>query len=500
MRELAKKRQVLNQENHFPWLEFGIVGIAILLVILLILIGILLLRRPTDPREGLSVALNEALTPQMGQFGAQLNASLGNQLGAQFSNQIGGQMQALREETGRQSRDQRTELAQAVGEVAKALTHQMGTIATVQNNQIDTFSQQLAKLIESTDQKQDSLRQSLLEQAHLNRAALDKALTEMRATLENKIKDLQNDNALKLEEMRKTVDEKLHATLELRLGESFKQVSDRLEQVHRGLGEMQALASDVGDLKRVLTNVKTRGTWGEVQLEALLEQLLVHEQYERNVEVVKGTGERVEFAIRLPGKGNHEDAPVWLPIDAKFPREDYERLLLAFEEANAEAADLAGRQLEVTVREEAKKIRTKYISPPASTDFAILFLPVEGLYAEIVRRPGLVDSLQREHRIVVAGPTTLAAILSSLQMGFRTLAVEKRSSEVWQLLGAVKTEFGKFGDILAKTKDQLEKAANTIGTAEVRTRAISRKLKEVEELPGAESRKLLPEMNEPEEG
>jgi DNA recombination protein RmuC len=351
----------LNQENHFPWLEFGVIATAILLLILIVLIGILLLRRPTDAREGLSAALHEALTPQLGQFGAQLNASLGGQLGTQFSTQIGGQMQALREETGRQSRDQRTELAQAVGEVAKTLTHQMGTIATVQNSQIDTFSQQLAKLIESNDVKQDSLRKSLLEQAHLNRESLDKALMEMRGTLETKIKELQTDNAAKLEEMRKTVDEKLHATLEQRLGESFKQVSERLEQVHRGLGEMQALASDVGDLKRVLTNVKTRGTWGEVQLEALLEQLLVHEQYERNVEVVKGSGERVEFAIRLPGKGNHQDEPVWLPIDAKFPREDYERLLLAFEEANAEGAELAGRQLEATVRDEAKKIRTKYI-------------------------------------------------------------------------------------------------------------------------------------------
>jgi DNA recombination protein RmuC len=508
MRELLEKRHVLNQENHFPWLEFGMIAALILLLLALVCLVLLLLRRPTDPKEGLSAALNLSLNSaindhlprQFSGFGTQLNASLGGQLGGQLSAQIGTQMQTLREETGRQSRDQRAELAQTVGEVAKALTHQMGTIASVQNGQIDTFSQQLVKLIESNDQKQDALRQSLLEQAHRNREALDKALMEMRGTLETKIKDLQTDNALKLDEMRKTVDEKLHATLEARLGESFKQVSDRLEQVHRGLGEMQALASDVGDLKRVLTNVKTRGTWGEVQLEALLEQLLVHEQYERNVEVVKGSGERVEFAIRLPGKGNHKDQPVWLPIDAKFPREDYERLLTAFEKADADGAELAGRQLEATVRDEAKKIKNKYISPPSSTDFALLFLPVEGLYAEIVRRPGLVDTLQREYRIVVAGPTTLAAILSSLQMGFRTLAVEQRSSEVWQLLGAVKTEFGKFGDILAKTKEQLERAAGTIGSAEVRTRSIERKLRAVEELPGAESRKLLPEMSEPEEG
>ncbi len=311
----------------------------------------------------------------------------------------------------------------------------------------------------------------------------------MRETLERRLRELQGDNAAKLEEMRRTVDEKLHATLEQRLGASFKQVSDRLEQVHKGLGEMQALASDVGDLKRVLSNVKTRGTWGEVQLASLLEQLLVPEQYAANVAPVPGSNERVEFAIRLPGRG--DDAPVWLPIDAKFPREDYERLVIAQEKADPVAAEAAARQLEQRLRLEAKTIRTKYVSPPDTTDFALMFLPTEGLYAEVVRRPGLMDDLQRSWRVVVAGPSTLAAILSSLQMGFRTLAVEKRSSEVWQLLGAVKTEFGKFGDVLAKTKEQIDRASTTLGSAAVRTRAIERRLRDVESLPESTSAQML---------
>ncbi|HMN81793.1 MAG TPA: DNA recombination protein RmuC [Burkholderiaceae bacterium] len=312
-------------------------------------------------------------------------------------------------------------------------------------------------------------------------AANDQRLAEVRATLEQRLRELQSDNARRLEEMRRTVDEKLHATLEQRLGESFRQVSERLEQVHRGLGEMRVLASDVGDLKRVLTNVKTRGTWGEIQLAALLEQMLVPDQYQANVATVPGATQRVEFAIRLPGAS--ADAPVWLPIDAKFPREDYERLMAAQERADAPAAEAAGRQLAARIRDEARAIRGKYLAPPATTDFAILFLPTEGLYAEITRRPGLLDELQRDHRVVLAGPTTLAAILSSLQMGFRTLAVERRSSEVWQLLGTVKTEFGRFGELLTKARDHLERASSTLGSATDRTRAIERRLREVELLP-----------------
>jgi DNA recombination protein RmuC len=291
--------------------------------------------------------------------------------------------------------------------------------------------------------------------------------------------------------MRATVDEKLHATLEQRLGESFKQVAERLEQVHQGLGEMQGLARDVGSLNRVLTNVKTRGIFGEVQLAGLLEQVFTPQQYAANVETVPGSGARVEFAIRLPGRGD-DGTTLWLPIDAKFPREDYERLLDAQDRADPQAAEAAARAIEVRLKAEARTIREKYVAAPHTTDFAILFVPTEGLYAEALRRPGLVETLQREHRVSLTGPTTLLATLSSLQMGFRTLALEKRSAEVWQVLGAVKTEFGKFGDVLAKTKKKLSEAASTIDAAEVRTRAMARQLKGVESLPEAQVQALLP--------
>nr|WP_314543922.1 DNA recombination protein RmuC [uncultured Massilia sp.] len=315
-------------------------------------------------------------------------------------------------------------------------------------------------------------------------------MLEVRATLEHKIRDLQTDNAKRLEEMRQTVDEKLHATLETRLTESFRQVSDRLEKVHQGLGEMQQLAVGVGDLKRVLVNVKTRGTWGEVQLEMLLEQVLTVDQYAKNVETVRGSNARVEFAIKLPGVVDG-GPPLWLPIDAKFPKEQYERLLEAAEQGDADGVARAGAELERAVRGEAKTICDKYLAPPATTDFAILFLPTEGLYAEVMRRPGLADDLQRTLRVTIAGPSTLAALLNSLQMGFRTLALEKRSSEVWQVLGAVKTEFGKFGDVLAQTKLTLERAAKNIESAEVRSRQMARKLKSVEALPSEAAQLML---------
>ncbi len=338
----------------------------------------------------------------------------------------------------------------------------------------DTLGQTLAALTESNAQR----------------------MLEVRATLEAKIGDLQRDNATRLEEMRKTVDEKLHATLETRLSESFRQVSERLEKVHQGLGEMQQLAIGVGDLKRVLTNVKTRGTWGEVQLEMLLEQVLTPDQYAKNVETIAGSGARVEFAIKLPGQVDG-GAPVWLPIDAKFPKEQYERLVDAAERADGDGVALAGRELERAVRGEAKTICEKYLAPPHTTDFAILFLPTEGLYAEVMRRPGLADELQRTLRVSIAGPSTLAALLSSLQMGFRTLALEKRSSEVWQVLGAVKTEFGKFGEVLSQTRLTLEKAAKNIENAEVRSRQMARKLKSVEALPSEAAQLMLGPEAEP---
>ncbi|MEN9893263.1 MAG: hypothetical protein RLY78_3558, partial [Pseudomonadota bacterium] len=308
-----------------------------------------------------------------------------------------------------------------------------------------------------------------------------------------------------LEQMRATVDEKLQATLEARLGESFRQVAERLEQVHRGLGEMQLLARDVGALQRVLSNVKTRGVFGEVQLAALLEQVLTPQQYGVNVETVPGSGARVEFAIRLPGRGGAEaagagaaagapvaDGALWLPIDAKFPREDHERLLDARERGDTPAIEVAARALEQRLRQEARRIRDKYLAAPWTTDFAILFLPTEGLYAEALQRPGLGEALQREHRVLLAGPTTLLALLNSLQMGFRTLALEQRSAEVWEVLGAVKTEFAKFGDVLARTRRKLEEAGNSIGAAEVRTRAMARRLRAVEALPEARVAQLLP--------
>jgi DNA recombination protein RmuC len=311
-------------------------------------------------------------------------------------------------------------------------------------------------------------------------------------TVEMRLAKLQEDNGARLEQMRQTVDEKLQGTLEKRLGESFKLVSERLELVHKGLGEMQSLALGVGDLKKVLTNVKTRGIWGEVQLGNLLEQMLTQDQFLANVACRPGSADRVEYVIRMPGRGD-EDQEVWLPIDAKFPREDYERLLEAADRADVEAVELAGRALEARVRQFAKDIASKYINPPQTTDFAILFLPTEGLYAELLRRPGLSDQLQRDFRINLCGPTTLGALLNSLQMGFRSLAIQKRSSEVWQILGAVKTEFGKYGEVLDKVQKKLVEASNSIEDISTRKRAIDRKLRSVDALEVGAARLLLDE-------
>lgn len=418
----------------------------------------------------------------------------------------------LRNELQGTAQTTRQEIANNFAHFQQAMATQMTSVATVQNNQIDSFAQQLVQLNQSNREQLEAIRNVISTQGRTAReeqaASLARfgetlsqslntltesnaqRMTEVRATLEAKIGDLQQDNGKRLEEMRKTVDEKLHATLEQRLGESFKLVSDRLEKVHQGLGEMQQLALGVGDLKRVLTNIKTRGTWGEVQLGMLLEQLLTIDQYGKNVETIPGSGARVEFAIKLPGSGDAQH-PVWMPIDAKFPKEQYERLCLAAEAADADGVLVAGRELENAVRLQARTIAKKYLSPPLTTDFAILFLPTEGLYAEVMRRPGLADEMQRENRISIAGPSTLSALLNSLQMGFRTLALEKRSSEVWQVLGAVKTEFGKFGDVLAATRLTLERAAKNIESAEVRSRQMSRKLKSVEALPVEAAQQLL---------
>jgi DNA recombination protein RmuC len=313
----------------------------------------------------------------------------------------------------------------------------------------------------------------------------------LKGTVESRLSKIQDDNARRLEEMRRTVDEKLEDTLGRRFRESFSGVQELLERVTKGIGEMQILASGVGDLKRVLTNVKARGTWGEVQLGNILEQFLTADQYEKNVATRPGSAEVVEYAVKLPGRDDMEGRVVWLPIDAKFPKEDYERLVEAAERADAAAVDESSRRLDVRIKAEAKNIRDKYIEPPHTTDFGILFLPTEGLYAEVLRRPGLADALQRDFRVTVAGPTTIAAILTSLQMGFRTLQIEKRSSEVWNVLRAVKTEFGKFGDVLGKVQKKLEEAGNVIDAAHRRTRAMDRKLRDVEGLPPAEAQALL---------
>ena len=417
----------------------------------------------------------------------------------------------LREALAQEQRAGRGETAQSLEQFRSLVQEQLGGMSAQQHERIGHFGQRLDVLTERTGTGLDALQQRLTDDARRSREELtltlnrfgeqqqqrlaaltadnEKRLNEVRATLETKLKAIQDDNAARLEQMRATVDEKLQNTLETRLGQSFALVSERLEQVQRGLGEMQNLAIGVGDLKRVLTNVKTRGILGEVQLGALLDQLLTNDQYDSNVITVPGSNDRVEFAVRMPGAGEH--AQLYLPIDAKFPVEDYQRLLDAQEAADADAAALAGRALETRVREEAKRIRSKYVAPPHTTDFAVLFLPTEGLYAEVIRRPGLFESLQRDHHVTVAGPTTLTALLNSLQMGFRTLAIAQRSSEVWTLLGAVKTEFGKFGAVLEKTRKKLNEASNVIDQASVRTRAIERKLRGVETLGGDEAQQLL---------
>ena len=381
-------------------------------------------------------------------------------------------------------RANRQELSTTFATFQQTLTQQSSEAIRIQNTQIDAFGQQLTLL-------QKTLSDTLVMQLQSVSESNARRMGEVRETLEKQLAQLQATNSAKLDEMRKTVDEKLQTTLQTRLGESFKQVADRLEQVHKGLGEMQTLAQGVGDLKHLLTNVKTRGIFGEAQLSALLEQVFTVDQYAAQVAVQPGSKNTVDFAIKLPGRSD-SGQPLWLPIDAKFPNEDYERLLDAQQRADVQGAEVAGKALEMRIRMEARSISEKYIAPPHTTDFAILFLPTEGLYAEVLRRPGLMESLSRDHRITLAGPTTLLAMLNSLQMGFRTLALEKRSSEVWQVLGAVKTEFGKFGDVLAKIKSNAETMLNTVSSAEQRSRVMGKALRNVEALPEIDSARLLP--------
>jgi DNA recombination protein RmuC len=376
-----------------------------------------------------------------------------------------------REEAAHNAKSEREEVNNSIKLLGDQLSSRVNDMGKIQNDQLKLFSEQLNALTSKNEEKFDQLKEKV----------------------ENQLKEIQEKNEKKLEEMRVTVDEKLHSTLEKRLGEAFKRVSDQLEQVYKGLGDMQELARGVGDLKNVLTNVKTRGTWGEVQLENILEQILTNEQYEKNVKTKKTSNDRVEIAIKLPGKNGRTEEVVWLPIDAKFPVEDYQRLLEAQESADIDKINSASKGIEQRIKAEAKKISEKYLDPPNTTDFAIMFLPIEGLYAEALKTSGLAEFVQREYRVIISGPTTLAALLNSLQMGFRTLAIEKRSSEVWNILSGVKTEFGKFGEYLDKTKKKLQEASNTIDAAAVRSRAIERKLRDVQELPENTDENLLEE-------
>lgn len=378
--------------------------------------------------------------------------------GGGASKEVREELRIGREESRTAAKEQREELANRFQEAARS-----------QNESLLAMAKQLKELNES------------------NQVSIDR----VRRALDERVKELQDGNEKKLDEMRKTVGEKLDETLEKRLGESFKLVSDRLEAVHKGLGEMQNLATGVGDLQRVLTNVKARGTWAEVQLDAILAQVLTPDQYEKNVSVKPETNERVEFAIKLPGPKDDPGSVLYLPIDSKFPQADYARLQEAADKADADMVKTATEALIRTVKSSAREIQGKYINPPHTTEFAVMFLATEGLYAEVLRQPALVEELQQNHRIVLAGPTTLVAILSSLRFGFQTLAIEQRASEVWKVLGAVKTEFGKFSDVLAKVKKQLKTASNTIDQGEVRTRAMERKLSSVEKLPGPEASDLL---------
>jgi DNA recombination protein RmuC len=439
-----------------PWLLAGLVVAGVAVFTTLALVVVLLLRKPVQADAGRAeiLAASERVERE------------------------------LRREIAESSRGVRQEMTHTLATFQDAVVKQAGEATRTQNTQIDALAQQLALLQKSLS---DTLTKQLQDLSEQNA----RRIAEVRATLEAQLSILQQTNAAKLDEMRKTVDEKLQTTLETRLGESFRQVAERLEQVHKGLGEMQSLAQGVGDLQRVLTNVKTRGMFGEVQLEALLEQVLTPEQYGRQVETRPHSNQRVDFAIKFPGR-SADGTPVWLPIDAKFPRDDYERLLDAHDRADAAGVESAGRALEVRIRQEGKSICDSYLAPPHTTDFAILFLPIESLYAEVLRRPGLMDHLQRDYRVTLAGPTTLLAMLNSLHMGFRTLALERQASEVWKVLGAVKTEFERYGAWVDKIRDQVRKASETLDTAQTRTNQMRRALKVVEALPDEQAQALLP--------
>ena len=440
-----------------------VIIIALLLLLAVLIITVLILKKTSPKEDTETVILTEiqAFAKMMSLYDKTLKDEFGRN----------------REESAKLQREMREELSnsllQRMTEIAQMQKGQLETFATQQKGQFETFTNLLNNLTKSNEERME----------------------KMRETIETRIRHLQDDNAKKLDEMRQVVDEKLQSTLEKRLGESFKQVSERLEAVHQGLGEMQKLATGVGDLKKVLSNVKTKGVLGEYQLENLLDQLLTPAQYEKNVKTKQGSNDAVEFAVKLPGRED-KNKTVWLPLDAKFPTEDYLALMDAYDQAEIPKIEDCKKILVSKLKLFAKEISSKYIDPPNTTDFAIMFLPFEGLYAEALRNAGLFEQIQREYRVVITGPTTLSALLNSLQMGFRTLAIEKRSSEVWELLGAVKTEFGNFGDILDKTQKKLQEASNVIDQASTRSRAIERRLRNVQELPGEQTVNLLGEEEE----
>lgn len=435
---------------------------------------------------------NNGNSPELGNLATQLLRDL---------QRLEGQLKENRSELSQNNKDTRSELSQTLHQFSQSLLKQMNENTLLQSNHSKDAKIELSAALKSFEenfhfnmQNFNQLQKQRMEEMKAKQGELTQIteirLEKMRETLEKKLQFLQEENSKKLELMRATVDEKLHATLEKRLGESFQMVSERLEQVHKGLGEMQSLAIGVGDLKKVLSNVKTRGTLGEYQLENILEQLLSPDQYAKNVKTKVGSNAFVEFAIKLPAK-DEANSHIWIPLDAKFPTEDYQWLIEAYEKGKPEQVEQARKALSSRIKSFAKDMKDKYLDPPNTTDFAIMFLPFEGLFAEILRDVGLFETLQRDYRVTITGPTTLAAILNSLQMGFRTLAIEKRSGEVWNLLSAVKTEFSYFGEILDKTQKKLQEAGNVIEKASTRSRAIERKLKNVQELPTGEAEKYL---------
>jgi DNA recombination protein RmuC len=466
---------------------------ALALVALLVVGAVGLARTGALARE------RDATARELGELRARFDA---------FAQAVGQHERDMREDLARARTEQaegaaalRLELSERLGQFTHAVQAQLGAATSGQAEQARLFAEQLAALTRSNeerlaaarttmDQRLEAVRTTMEQRLDTVRLTVDERLEAVRATVEQRLDLLRGESAHKLEQMRAVVDEKLQSTLDQRLGESFRLVSERLEQVHKGLGEMQNLATGVGDLKRVLTNVKTRGTWGEVQLGTLLADFLTPQQYATNVETIPGSNRRVEFAIRLPGRGD-EGHPCWIPVDSKFPLDDWQRLQDALERADAEGAEDARKALANFLRNQAKIIRDLYVASPHTTDFALLFVPLESLYAEMMARPGLADQLQREYRVVITGPTNFLALLNSLQMGFRTLAIEQRSSEVWRTLAAVKTEFGKFGDVLARTKERIDKASRELDSAGVRTRALERHLRAVDALPEPEAARVI---------